>query len=301
MLLSVIIPVYHGAVTIQKLVENVQEQLRIHSFEIILINDGSKDDSEKVCLELTEKFNNISFLSLRKNFGEFQAVMCGLNHAKGQYSVIIDDDFQNPPSEIIKLLATAQQGDFDVVYGQYDEKKHNQFRNLGSWFVNQITTYLFQKPQDLYLSSFKIIKKEVVEEICKYKGPYPYIDGLIFNVTDNVNKVTVQHNDRHHGESNYTAKKLTSLFLNIIFGYSLLPVRLSMFLGFLSTFIALILSILQLMGVVDSPVRLVVLFIGGVQLISIGIVGEYIGKTFLTQSNTPQYTLKIKKINNAQQ
>ncbi len=300
MLLSVIIPVYHGAVTIQKLVDVAQEQLKVYPFEIVLINDGSKDDSEKVCLELSAKFKNISFLSLRKNFGEFQAVMCGLNHAKGDYSVIIDDDFQNPPSEIIKLLETAQKEDFDVVYGQYDEKKHHQFRNVGSWFVNQITTSLFKKPQDLYLSSFKLIKKEVVEEICKYKGPYPYIDGLIFNVTDNVGKVTVQHNDRHHGESNYTAKKLTSLFLNIIFGYSLLPVRLAMFLGFLSTFIALILSLFQFMDLVDYPIRLVVLFVGGIQLISIGIVGEYIGKTFLTQSNTPQYTLKIKKINNAE-
>lgn len=300
MLLSVIIPVYHGAVTIQKLVDSAQEQLKAFSFEIVLINDGSKDDSEKICLELSAKFNNISFLSLRKNFGEFQAVMCGLNHAKGDYSVIIDDDFQNPPSEIIKLLETAQKGDFDVVYGQYDDKKHHQFRNIGSRFVNQITTSLFKKPQDLYLSSFKLIKKEVVEEICKYKGPYPYIDGLIFNVTDNVGKVTVQHNDRHHGESNYTAKKLASLFLNIIFGYSLLPVRLAMFLGFLSTFIAIVLSVFQFMNIIYYPIRLVVLFVGGIQLISIGIVGEYIAKTFLTQSNTPQYTLKIKKINDAE-
>jgi glycosyltransferase involved in cell wall biosynthesis len=129
MLLSVVIPVYHGSVTIQKLVESAQEQLKEYSFEIILINDGSKDDSEKKCLELSEKFNNVSFLSLRKNFGEFQAVMCGLNHAKGDYTVIIDDDFQNPPSEIIKLLETAQQGNFDVVYGQYEEKKHHQSNN----------------------------------------------------------------------------------------------------------------------------------------------------------------------------
>lgn len=299
MLLSVVIPVYHGANTVQKLVESTQEELTPYSYEIVLINDGSKDDSEKVCLELSTKFDNISFLSLRKNFGEFQAVMCGLNHAKGDYTVIIDDDFQNPPSEIFKLLETALKGDYDVVYGQYDEKKHHQFRNIGSWFVNQITTFLFKKPQDLYLSSFKLIKREIVEEICKYKGPYPYIDGLIFNVTDNVGKVTVQHNDRHHGESNYTAKKLTSLFLNIIFGYSLLPVRLAMFLGFLSTFIALLLSVFQFLNIVDYPIRLLVLYIGGIQLISIGIVGEYIGKTFLTQSNTPQYTLKIKKINDA--
>ena len=122
MLLSVIIPVYHGAVTIQKLVDVAQEQLKVYSFEIVLINDGSKDDSEKVCLELSAKFKNISFLSLRKNFGEFQAVMCGLNHAKGDYSVIIDDDFQNPPSEIIKLLETAQKEDFDVVIDLQNNK-----------------------------------------------------------------------------------------------------------------------------------------------------------------------------------
>ena len=298
--LSVVIPVYHGAITITRLVNTVQEQLRPYNFEIILINDGSKDDSEKVCLGLAEEFENITFLSLRKNFGEFNAVMCGLNYAKGDYTVIIDDDFQNPPSEIIKLLEMAQKGDFDVVYGQYDEKKHTNFRNLGSWMVNQITTSLFDKPDDLYLSSFKIIKKEVVNEICKYDGPYPYIDGLIFNVTDNVGKVTVIHNDRNHGESNYNFKRLASLFLNIIFGYSLLPVRLALFLGLFATFIALILLILQTLNIIDHPIILVVTFIGGVQLTSIGIVGEYIGKTFLTQSKAPQYILKTIKLNNAQ-
>ena len=300
MLLSVVIPVYHGAITIVRLVEIVQEQLRAYAFEIILINDGSKDNSEKVCLSLSEQYQNITFLSLRKNFGEFNAVMCGLNYAKGKYTVIIDDDFQNPPSEIIKLLETAQKGDFDVVYGQYDKKKHTSFRNFGSWMVNQITTLLFDKPADLYLSSFKIIKKEIIEEICIYEGPYPYIDGLIFNVTDNVGKVTVLHNDRHHGESNYNFKKLAGLFFSIFFGYSLLPVRVALFLGFFTTFVALILSITQFLGMTDYPIRLVVLFVGGIQLISIGIVGEYVGKTFLTQSRVPQYSLKIKKINNVQ-
>jgi glycosyltransferase involved in cell wall biosynthesis len=299
MLLSVVIPVYHGAITIVQLVENVQEQLRPHDFEIILINDGSKDDSEKVCLGLSEQFQNVTFLSLRKNFGEFNAVICGLNYAKGDYTVIIDDDFQNPPSEIIKLLETAQKGDFDVVYGQYDEKKHTNFRNFGSWMVNQITTSLFNKPADLYLSSFKIIHKDVVKEICKYEGPYPYIDGLIFNVTDNIGKVTVLHNDRNHGESNYNFKRLASLFLNIIFGYSLLPVRLALFLGLFATFFALILVILQTLNIIDHPIIITVVFLGGVQLTSIGIVGEYIGKTFLTQSKTPQYSLKTIKLNNA--
>ena len=151
MLLSVVIPVYHGAITITQLVETVQEQLKSYAFEIILINDGSKDNSEQVCIGLSEKYKNVSFLSLRKNFGEFNAVMCGLNYTKGQYTVIIDDDFQNPPSEIIKLLETAQKGNFDVVYSQYDEKKHHPMRNFGTARLG----LRFQSPESVHPGVFR--------------------------------------------------------------------------------------------------------------------------------------------------
>ena len=204
--LSVIIPVYKGAKTITNLVESLQAELGMYDFEMILVNDGSPDNSEKVCKDLAIIHRNINFFSLRKNFGEFNAVMCGLNHVVGKYAVVIDDDFQNPPSEIIKLLNKAKSEDFDVVYSYYAEKKHHFFRNFGSRLVNFVATSLLSKPADLYLSSFKLIKKEVVEEIIKYKGPYPYIDALIFRVTNNVGKVEVQHNERMEGESSYTIK-----------------------------------------------------------------------------------------------
>ncbi len=290
--LSVIIPVYNGAKTITKLVESLQEELCMYDFEMLLVNDGSPDDSEKVCKGLTKIHTNINFISLRKNFGEFNAVMCGLNNVLGKYAVIIDDDFQNPPSEIIKLLSKAKSEEFDVVYSFYAEKKHHFFRNFGSWLVNRLTTSLLNKPADLYLSSFKLIKKEVIDEIIKYKGPYPYIDALIFRVTNNVGKVEVQHNERIEGESNYTIKKLVSLFMIILFGYSLLPIRIILSLGTSLIILSILLIILYILKVIPDWGLSMFVFFGGVQLTSLGIIGEYISKSFLSQNGTPQYVEK---------
>ncbi|RFS14715.1 glycosyltransferase family 2 protein [Emticicia sp. C21] len=292
MLLSVVIPVYRGEKTIEKLVEKLQDELKKYDFEIILVNDGSPDNSEKVCLNLNEKYKNLQFISLRKNFGEFNAVICGLNYVGGKYAVIIDDDFQNPPSEIIKLLNTAQTGNYDVVYSYYADKKHHFFRNLGSWVVNRVTTWLIHKPSDLYLSSFKLINKEVISEIIKYKGPYPYIDALIFRNTNNVGKVQVEHNERMEGDSNYTIKKLVRLFIIIIFGYSTLPIRFIQGTGIFLIFLSLILTFLYLIKLIPDWQIPMFIFFGGIQLSALGIIGEYVGKLFLTQNETPQFVEK---------
>ena len=291
-LLSVVIPVYKGAKTIAHLVETLQAELRQYDFEIILVNDGSPDDSEKVCKTLATENSNLKFYSLRKNFGEFNAVMCGLNHVEGKYAVIIDDDFQNPPSEIIKLVEKAQVENLDVVYSFYAEKKHHFFRNFGSWLVNRLTTSLLQKPADLYLSSFKLINFEVIQEIIKYKGPYPYIDALIFRVTNNVGKIQVQHNARMEGESNYTIKRLITLFMTILFGYSILPVRIILSLGILSLVFSILLILLYLFRVIPDWGIAIFIFFGGVQLTSLGVIGEYVSKAFLSQNQTPQYIEK---------
>ncbi|WP_337040622.1 glycosyltransferase family 2 protein [Emticicia sp. 17c] len=296
MLLSVVIPVYKGERTITKLIEKLHDELSALSYEVILVNDGSPDNSEKVCMALCKKYDNVQFISLRKNFGEFNAVMCGLNYASGKYTVIIDDDFQNPPAEILKLLQKAETNDYDVVYSYYSEKKHHFFRNLGSWLVNRITTVLINKPSNLYLSSFKLIKKEVVEEIVKYKGPYPYIDALIFRVTTNVGRQQVQHNDRMEGQSNYTVKKLIRLFMIILFGYSLMPIRLVLGMGLLLIFLSLILTFLYLIKYLPGWGIAMFIFFGGIQLTSLGIIGEYVGKLFLSQNATPQFVEKYNSI-----
>jgi undecaprenyl-phosphate 4-deoxy-4-formamido-L-arabinose transferase len=288
-LLSVVVPVYNGAKTIVQLVETLQVVLQQYDFEIILINDGSHDDSEKVCKILEAKNSNLKFYSLRKNFGEFNAVMCGLNHVEGKYSVIIDDDFQNPPSEIMKMVDKAQSGNFDVVYSYYYEKKHNFFRNFGSWIVNRLTTSLLQKPSDLYLSSFKLINFEIVQEIIKYKGPYPYIDALIFRVTNNVGKIQVLHNTRLEGESNYTLKRLITLFMTILFGYSILPARIILTIGIFSLLLSIFIIILFVFGIISDLGIFINIFLGGVQLTSLGVIGEYVSKAFLSQNQAPQY------------
>lgn len=303
MKLSVIIPVYNSERSLPGLVARLHEALGHLAFEIVMVNDGSRDNSEVVGRKLAADFPFVRFLSLRKNFGEFNAVMCGLNWAKGDYCVVIDDDFQNPPEEIGKLVETAKAGHFDVVYTYYAKKEHALYRNAGSRLVNWITSYLLDKPKGLYLSSFKLIRQEVVKEIVRYTGPYPYIDGLIFRYTRNIGTVQVTHNKREDGNSNYTWKKLISLFLNILFCYSALPIRLFMPVGLALWGVGSLLLLFLFGQWVVGPdpkgwqvVTATALFLGGLQITLMSILGEYIGKSFLAQSGQPQYVVRYNSI-----
>lgn len=289
---SVVIPVYNGAKTIERLVLDIEKNLDSYNFEIILVNDGSQDDSSNICKSLSEEKANLKFINLRKNFGEFNAVICGLSFVKGKYGIIIDDDFQNPPSEILKLYHKAEKDKLDVVYSYYDSKKHHWFRNLGSRAVNFLTSYLLKKPKELYLSSFKLIHQDIISEIVKSRSPHPYIDGLIFQVTNNVGSQKVIHNSRDEGQSNYSLKKLISLTLTIIFGYSLLPLRLTFFAGILSIIFALIYMLLYAFSVIPEWGSPIVIFMCGVLMCSVSLVGEYIGNTFLMISGKPPYIIE---------
>lgn len=305
MKLSVIIPVYNSEKTIRPLVEKLQATLSAISFEVVMVNDGSRDRSEVVCRQLCESYSNVRFISLRRNYGEFNAVMCGLNWAYGNYCVMIDDDFQNPPEEILKLVEMAESGEYDVVYTYYARKQHSLGRNLGSRLVNWLTSYLLNKPKDLYLSSFKLIRQEVVQEIIKYHGPYPYIDGLIFRITRNIGTVQVAHQKREEGASNYTFNKLVSLFLNILFCYSSLPIRLFVPIGVglfsLGFLLLLFLTIQWVIGPDPKGWQVVtatIIFIGGIQCMLLSVLGEYIGKSFMAQSGQPQYVIKYNSAEN---
>lgn len=289
---SIVIPVYNGAQTIETLVQTIHQDLSGYNFEIILVNDGSRDRSAQVCRKIAEALPAVTFVDLRKNFGEFNAVMCGLNFVAGKYAAIIDDDFQNPPSEILKLYNKALSEDFDVVYSYYDDKKHHWFRNFGSKTINLLTTYLLKKPADLYLSSFKLIKKEVIAEIIKSRTPHPYIDGLIFQVTNNVGKEKVIHLNRMEGQSNYSFSKLISLTLTIIFGYSLIPLRLTFLAGFLSILFSLIYMGFYAFSLISQWGSPIIIFMCGVILCCFALIGEYIGTTFLIASGKPQYIIK---------
>ena len=300
MTLSVVIPVYNSQDTLEPLVLRLNDCLQAVDFEVVLVNDGSRDRSEEVVYGLANRYANVQGLSLRRNFGEFNAVLCGLTYATGEYMVIIDDDFQNPPEAILTLLKTAQSGNFDVVYSRYATKKHAWFRNVGSQVLNYLSTYLLGKPKSLYLSSFKLINRPVVNEIVTYMGPLPYIDALIFRVTHNVTSVEVPHHPRQSGASNYTAGKLILLFLNVLFGYSTVPLRLFAGLGLglfgLSVGLGLLLLIGSWLGwfLVTGWVVVVwvVLFVSGLQMLFLAVLSEYMGKMFLAQSGQKPYVVK---------
>jgi undecaprenyl-phosphate 4-deoxy-4-formamido-L-arabinose transferase len=298
--LSVLIPVYNSEDTIELLVNQLQIELVEYNFEIVLVNDSSKDQSEKICIGLAATYSNIRFISLRKNAGEHNAVLCALKHCRGDYAAIIDDDLQNPPSEIIKLLNKAINGKYDVVYARYQNKKHNIFRNMASKLHNYMATHLLGKPDKLYLCSFKLISKEIIPEIASYKGPYPYLDALILKCTDNIGTELVIHKSREQGKSNYTLKKLIALYLNTVINYSTKPLRFVTTAGFIISMAAAVMAVViiyeravnQNIPIGWSFTAVLLLFMLGLTFSAIGLMGEYIGKILMSLNNTPQYVVK---------
>ncbi len=306
MKLSIVIPIYNGSATIRQLVQAVKLEMKDMEYEVILVNDGSQDDSGEICEELAYGDATINFISLRNNFGEHNAVICGLNASSGEYAVIIDDDFQNPPSEIKKLLKEAVVHSYDVVYSKYKTKYHSFFRNMGSRWTNLIASYVLNKPVSLYLSSFKIIKKDIVKEIIKYKGATPYIDGLILRITSNIGVFEVEHSPRSLGRSNYNLPRLFSLYMSMFINHSIRPIRLFMFLGFsmLISGLSLFFYFLEKNFTEMSPSLNWELFLSGSFALSgfnimvLGVIGEYIGKIILNSGVAPQYVVKKMVLHN---
>jgi glycosyltransferase involved in cell wall biosynthesis len=300
--ISIIIPVYNSERSIGPLVTRLVDELgSSFATEIILVNDQSEDQSEKACIALFEQYHGVvKYYSLAKNVGEHNAVMAGLNQMSGDYAVIMDDDFQNPVSEVLKLVSFAVDNEFDVVYTWYEKKEHSWWRNLGSRFNNRIANVMLNKPRDLYLSSFKLLNRYIVDEIIQYDLPFPYIDGLILRTTSNIGKIQVLHHQREDGKSNYTLKKLIRLWMNMFTNFSILPLRVAIVIGFLFALIGIILGIWTVIEKINNPdlplgyasIIVAISVFSGTQLIAIGMLGEYLGRIFLSQNKKPQYSIR---------
>lgn len=305
--ISIVIPVYNGAESIERLVgELIEKIVPLFPLEIVLVNDCSPDNSEEVCIGLVDKFpQTVCFYSLATNVGEHNAVMAGLNKSTGDFALIMDDDFQNPVSEVIKLIKYTVENDYDVVYTFYAKKKHSFFRNLGSRFNDKVANLMLKKPKDLYLSSFKAINRFLINEVIKYDLPFPYLDGLILRTTSNIGKIQVEHRERQQGKSNYTLRKLVSLWMNMFTNFSILPLRLSVFIGFIFSAVGFLLGIYTVIEKLNNPdmplgyssLFFVISIFSGILLIAIGMVGEYLGRIFMSQNKKPQYSIR-KSFNN---
>jgi undecaprenyl-phosphate 4-deoxy-4-formamido-L-arabinose transferase len=301
MRISIVIPVYNGAATIGDLVDRLLVLLDTNCLQIVLVNDGSTDPSDQVCRSLCVRHpETMTYVNLSRNFGEHNAVMAGLHQARGDYVVIMDDDFQNPPEEAARLIDHACAHGYDIVYSRYARKHHHWFRNLGSRLNDGMANFMLDKPRQLYLSSFKCLSRFTVGEILKYTGPYPYIDGLALRCTRNIGTVEVSHQPRRTGRSNYTLGRLVHLWLNMFVNFSVMPLRLSGLMGSVFSLFGFLLGILAFVEKMLRPdvpigwasVLVASVLFSGVQLLMLGLIGEYLGRLFLTSNQTPQFVVR---------
>ena len=299
--LSFVIPLYRSAETIGAVVRAIEELKIEGGHEIVLVNDGSPDGTAEVCRGLVSAAKvPITYVEHARNFGEHNAVLTGWRNARGAHIVNLDDDGQNPPAEAARLWRHAQSEGLDVVFGHYAVKQHSAWRNFGSWFTNRMTDWALDKPPGFYLSSFRCVTAFVAQQVVGYAGPYPYIDGLLLQVTQRIGSINVRHEARQAGESTYTFRRLLRLWLSAWVNFSVLPLRVATMLGLVVAFVGVVaLAGVAWMWWTDTGpatgwgwLMAVLLIFSGTQLVLLGLIGEYIGRMFLAVNQRPQSVVR---------
>lgn len=299
--LSFVIPLYHSAETIGMVVRDI-EALEIEGgHEIILVNDGSGEPTSTVCRQLVREARvPMTLIEHARNFGEHNAVLTGWRHARGAHIVNLDDDGQHPPAEAVRLWQQAKETGLDVVFGHYEEKQHSVWRNFGSWFTNRMTDWALDKPPGFYLSSFRCVTAFVAQQVMSYAGPYPYIDGLLLQVTQNIGSIRVRHEVRKAGTSTYTFRRLLRLWLSAWINFSVLPLRVATVFGLIiaSMGVAALALVAWLWWRDIGPesgwgwIMAALLIFSGAQLAMLGLIGEYVGRMFLAVNQRPQAVVR---------
>jgi undecaprenyl-phosphate 4-deoxy-4-formamido-L-arabinose transferase len=300
---SFVIPCYRSEKTLEGVVAEIQstmDNIKKYEYDIILVNDCSPDDTFKVITSLCKRFGNIIGIDLAKNFGQHAALMAGLRRSDGDIVVCLDDDGQTPANEVYKLLDEIENGR-DVVYASYGHhKKHNAFRNFGTWMNDIMTRAMLGKPKNLHITSYFAAKRFVVDSMLEYENSYPYVIGLVLRATKNISNVPVNHRSREVGTSGYTLKKLLALWFNGFTAFSILPLRIATVTGVIFAFAGFIYGIYTIIKKFVNPavpmgfssLMAAVVFIGGMVMIMLGFIGEYIGRIYISINNSPQYVIR---------
>lgn len=301
-LLSIVVPVYGSEKILPLLVAQIYQAITAmecaNRFELILVNDGSPDNSWSVISDLARQYDFIRGVSLRRNFGQHNAIMAGLNFARGDFAILMDDDLQHPPQAISEIVKALSNG-CDVCYTRYIGRKHAAWKIIGSRFHDWIATRLLNKPKGLYLSSFKGLRRDIVREIIRYDGPYAYVDGLILDITRAITMIDVHHQDRHEGEGNYNLRRSLSLWLKMATSFSVMPLRVATFAGFALAAVSMVMLLFIFLEKIMNPelprgwasLIATILFVGGIQTMCLGIIGEYLGRSYLKLNRKPQFVV----------
>ncbi len=299
---SFVIPCYRSEHTLPHVIAEIKEKmgtLEQYEYDIFLINDCSPDGTFGVIQELCREHANIKGIGFAKNFGQHAALMAGLRYSDGDYVVCLDDDGQTPADEVDKLLAKLDEG-CDAVYARYEHKQHSAFRNLGSRVNELMLRIMLNKPKDLYISSYFAVKRFVVEDMIRYENSYPYVIGLVLRATKNIANVTVAHREREEGNSGYTLKKLLSLWFNGFTAFSVKPLRIATTVGGTSAIVGFLYGVYTILKRFLNPnvpmgfsaMMSAIVFFGGMMMLMLGLIGEYIGRIYISLNNSPQYVIR---------
>lgn len=303
-MISFVIPCYRSSQTLPGVIQEIKDTMKTlkgYEYEIVLVNDSSPDDTFCVITGLCRENDNITGINLAKNFGQHAALMAGFHYVKGDIVVCLDDDGQTPACEVGRLLAGIEEG-ADVVYAKYNHKHHSGFRNFGSHVNEVMTRIMLGKPKDLYVSSYFAARRFVVDEMIRYEYAYPYVIGLVLRTTKNIVNVEIDHRDRQAGESGYTLKKLLGLWFNGFTAFSVKPLRIATVTGTICALCGFTYGIYTIIKKIFiqpsdlvigfSALMSVIVFMGGMLMLMLGLVGEYMGRMYVSMNNSPQYVIR---------
>jgi len=299
---SFVIPCYHSELTLEGVVEEIRRTMASlvqYSYEIVLVNDCSPDGTLQVIKKICEKYNNVTGISLVRNFGQHAALMAGFRHVTGDIVICLDDDGQTPAEDAGKFLEQIQAGK-DVVYARYLNKQHSAFRNFGSKVNEIMTRFMLGKPKELYISSYFAAKRFVIDEVVRYENSYPYVIGLVLRTTKNIGNVDVHHRQRQVGRSGYTLKSLLGLWFNGFTAFSIQPLRFATMVGILCAVSGFLYGIYTIIKRFLNPavplgfssLMSAVVFLGGMIMLMLGLIGEYVGRIYISLNNSPQYVIR---------
>lgn len=301
-IVSFVIPCYRSALTLPGVVAEICDTMAgftNYAYEIVLVNDSSPDDTMDVIRQIVRDVPNVTGIGLARNFGQHAALMAGFHEARGEIIVCLDDDGQTPANEVGKLLEQLEAGS-DVVYARYPDKKHSAFRNFGSRVNERMTRIMLGKPKELYISSYFAARRFVVEDMLHYENCYPYVIGLVLRATKNISNVDVMHREREIGSSGYTMKKLLALWFNGFTAFSIKPLRVATVIGVLTAAAGFGYGIYTVIKKFINPAVPVgfssmmsaLVFIGGMIMLMLGLIGEYIGRMYISMNRSPQYVVR---------